>query len=374
MIVINKTTDNIYIRELNKTIPNDRKYYILHDAIAMKYEKFLYLIPNFFMKDIEQMKREFKNEKVVLRGQIELLKRENAQLRAVKKAPVEVIEKTPVKVIEKTPVQDLPNKKSDKRIDFLYSFHFSEYEIKDALHRLVSSIRSIKNQNVRICVSNTSKQCIWDKIKDVAPISYIHKYTGSEMYNKPLTINFGVKNFINTPYFFHSDIDLIYPPTFVATMSKCISYKNPVRVVFNNNNLGKDVCSDKFEDYEKAFRTSKDGLRSDSGIAPGNGLIHLESFKMIRGFDEGFIGYGPEDADFNFRIGYLNKYMEIDDPKVNTYHMFHPRSNYTEQYSKNCKRVIENKLFITNKLQKKKFNKRWHTKYLITNPKNWGTI
>ena len=84
------------------------------------------------------------------------------------------------------------------------------------------------------------------------------------------------------------------------------------------------VCDFKtYNDYKLFFNCHGDQTRTGKGIAPGNGLIHLKSFKKINGYDEYYKGYGLEDADFNLRISYINKLLTIDNEKINTCHLFH---------------------------------------------------
>ena len=43
------------------------------------------------------------------------------------------------------------------KLDLLYSFHYNKSAIPDALKRLFCSINSIKDQDVNICICNTSE-------------------------------------------------------------------------------------------------------------------------------------------------------------------------------------------------------------------------
>jgi hypothetical protein len=180
---------------------------------------------------------------------------------------------------------------------------------------------------------------------------------------------------IKTPYFFHSDIDLIYPPTFVKEITKHVTFKGkPVRIIFNNHNLAKCFYSESFDAYIYFYnenKENKDKSRKSSGIAPGNGLIHLESFKAIRGYNERYIGYGPEDADFNYRINFLCDEIVLDDKNVNTYHLYHVISIPKDLFRKNidiCEKYKKHTKDI------KKFDRKKHLQFLRINNEDWGLI
>lgn len=209
------------------------------------------------------------------------------------------------------------------KINILYPFHFDGVRRKSAIKRLRTSIASIISQSVTVCVSNTSKKCIWNDIKDLGPIRYIHKHSHLQ-YCKGLTINFGVKQLVGTAYFLLSDIDLVYHPQYVNTMFK---YLNPCpkRVVPHNYNLqNRSFYSSNYGDYNKLIQNQvKDPYRTFYGIAPGNGLVHTQTFYLIHGFNEKLIGYNIEDAEFNERCVYINNYIEDAHPHLRTVHLLH---------------------------------------------------
>lgn len=212
-----------------------------------------------------------------------------------------------------------------KILDVLYPFHFDK-DIDSAIQRLKVSISSLINQDVNINVYNTSTKCIKKYLKDYDNISYYHNPKELEVYCKCMTINLGVKKLITTDYFLMSDIDLVYPPTFIDTMKFFTLAKQPIRIVFYTYVLNKtDKKIETYEDCQEFYKTITTNDRSSKHYAPGNGLIHLESFYKVAGYDERFVGHGSEDGDFNYRISKINKYFEIDMDEVNTYHQYHDR-------------------------------------------------
>jgi hypothetical protein len=125
-IVINKSGKTLKIPELQRLIPWDGKKYLLPDNIANKYYGFL--------------------EVVDLDNNVELLQQ---QLK------IESEKNINFQILLDNYKQNIKNMK----IDFLYSFHFNENQ-EEHIKRLRFSIKSIINQNVNVCVCNTSKKCI----------------------------------------------------------------------------------------------------------------------------------------------------------------------------------------------------------------------
>ena len=315
-VVINNNSRPILIQETKQQIPCNGKIYVVPDDVADLYRDYLLVVPPPVVlyiekanKDLEYAYKKLENERTILEEEKKIYEPLFNKIN-LGKAKNEKEWRAKVK-----------RKKSYPKIDLLYSFHFDQD--KKAINRLRKSIESIRKQNVNICVCVTSKECIYDKIKDLANIRYYHKHLKLDVYCKPKTINLGVKKLIKTPYFIHSDIDLIYPPKFIFEIVKYTEYPCPVRVIFNNYNLGAEYEGKKFKDYKKFFGNHGDCDRTSIGIAPGNGLIHLKSFKKINGYDENYVGYGLEDADFNMRTAYICKHIVLNDDNVNTCHLYH---------------------------------------------------
>jgi len=244
-------------------------------------------------------------------------------------------------------VEYKPIEKDKDTYDLLYTFQYADKYIGNAIKRLKCSINSIKNQKVNIIVLNGSKHCIWDSIKDLCDMKYEHKYC--QQYGaKCILINYGVKNLVNTEYFYLSDIDLIYQKNFVEYMlelKKQVMSNDlrPVRIVFSNYNLQENVYA---SDFNKLFNLRKRGI----GLAHGNGMCHRPSFIKIRGMEENFIGYGTEDAEVNERIMRINNL--IYDDNMATLHLYHERTNLMQedknmQIYKKTMHDLKSKLVLT---------------------------
>lgn len=238
--------------------------------------------------------------------------------------------------------------------EFLYVFNFDKRSFADALSRFECSLRSIRDQNVQICVSNNSQTCIQSFLRCIAPnVRYVHK-TYKGLFSRAHAINFGVRTLVNSRYFVVSDVDLVYRPDHIKTLQRKLTLaieenSQPVRIVTYNYNLS-PVYSPAWmdrrflrrfayksspgnsHDYSELMRLPNNG----GGFAHGNGVIHLESFMRLRGYDENLIGYGPEDDLFNTRISKVNTLIYDPDPQLASIHLWHQRLRMI-QYRKNMK-------------------------------------
>lgn len=354
-VVFNHSNTPIHVTELRKIIPADHKPYVLPWNIIRKYSDRLFVVPDSFIREMEAEKRRLKIIEEKLYKQIQEYEIELKIINLEKKSLYD--EKEELRTERNKLMNDILNNKRKSEyepMDFLYSYAFNN-DVK-SIERLRYSIKSIIKQKVKVCVCNTSKECIYDQIKDLGMIKYVHKPLDGNDYSKAKNINIGVDELVESEYFFISDIDLIYPRNFIKEMVKFTTYEKPVRVVFHNYNLGQEFYSTKISEYKNEFKLNKDISRQSFGIAPGNGMIHLQSFKDINGFDEGFVGYGPEDAEFNFRIKYINEYIEVNNDKVNTYHLFHERPLFGTKHRENFLRYKKSLDRIREEIKKNGFS------------------
>lgn len=196
--------------------------------------------------------------------------------------------------------------------DFLWIFNFTEEQRELALRRFRCSIESILGQKVTPCISNNSAYCIKDFLTEVIGRPYKYRWKPyTENYSRAHAINWGVKQLVETPHFYISDVDLVYQPHHIDVIEKMDG-----RVVFLNENSNVEFYSSNWKDYE--------GLPSDPiNFAHGNGKICTDIFYKIRGYDEDLIGYGPEDDLFNKRYRELAPVEYSRDSRLSTKHIWH---------------------------------------------------
>jgi len=260
-------------------------------------------------------------------------------------------------------------------VDIVYTFQYNSANIDKALKRVKCSIESLKGQAVRIIFLNASEIDISDRIKEL-PVEYYHKPYGEVGMNKCKLINHAVKYLVKSSYVFLSDIDLIYPNNYIEEMTKATlffkkKFNIEVRIVPNVLSLLDEYyCSD--YGFIVSLR-----IPCTEGIAPGNGIIHTDTFKSIRGFDEDLQGYGPEDAMFNMRIGRVNKYIEVRN--IKTFHLKHEAGANREKQDKinriKCQKKLERiqDYSLTPQQGKKPITKE--TFHLLkANNENWGEL
>lgn len=208
-------------------------------------------------------------------------------------------------------------------IDLIYIFHFRKEDKDEALERFKISLSSVDCRSFNVCVINCSEYCIKSFFDDKVKYIHVLKDYGVNLYNRSFMINECVKQLVTTEYFNISDIDIIYPNTFTKTIKSILKENDkPCRIVYYNNNMGVGDFKT-YEECKSAYPNCKDHLRSLRGPAGGLGIVHTESFHKVGGFEERYIGYGPEDQDFNLRISRINKHIVLDDERINTYHLWH---------------------------------------------------
>lgn len=233
-------------------------------------------------------------------------------------------------------------------MDLVYIFHFRETDKDEALDRLRRSLNSVNFKKFTPCVINSSDFCISELLDGRVKYVHVPRDFGEGLYNRSFMINECVKRLVSSEYFTISDIDIIYPKTFANYIDKTIRKSGePCRIVYFNNNMGPGDY-ETYEECHNDFANNPDFCRSHRGPAGGLGVVHTESFMKIGGFDERYIGYGPEDQDFNMRISMINKFIEIDDENVNTYHIWHSNNTPKKKHRENLRIFRYIKEYISN--------------------------
>ena len=230
------------------------------------------------------------------------------------------------------------------KIDLLYILKYNDRKLIKACKRLKCSIQSLINQPVNIIIVNYSSSNIVQELINITEVEYYNHPTTVE-FSRAKSINYAVKHYIKTDYFAVSDIDLVYHPKHFQKLLYFIKTSNenkPVRIVNYNYNV--------YQRFRMPYTSNRFLLKiiykkSPGGYAHGNGIIHLDSFMKIHGYDEHLIGYGPEDDLFNCRIGKINNLIFIPDDEHTTYHLWHEINAYNEdQYKNNMELWLSSKV------------------------------
>lgn len=209
-------------------------------------------------------------------------------------------------------------------MNFLYVISTDRLDAK-CLDRFSACLGSLARQTIadslRVCIADYSTHSSLSKldIPESLRWDYFHRPLSSS-FNKPFCINHGYKRFRidQEPYFFFSDIDLVYPETFVD------------RLVTKYSRLDPKVCATALQFYQQPAREcytpvyadARDTIHDDIRYEGGCLMISTALFNELRGYDERYFGWGGEDDDFFMRAGYAGVF--IVDESLELVHMYHP--------------------------------------------------
>jgi len=238
------------------------------------------------------------------------------------------------------------------KIDVIYvMFYEHQPKFMEACNRLLYSLKSIQHQHCNITLLNASPHKLPEPISDLNLTiieKQFHRPKNGD-FNKSLLINYLVKNYVKTPYFICSDIDIVYTNNYIEKMFEYVLDKS---TIYRVSPLYKNIEGVNVYTYDVHIL---DNLKGGIAPAPGNGLIHLESFMTIKGYDENYSGHSPEDSDLNTRLEYFGNTL-ISTKKCCCYHL--PHFIYRGTNEK-----------LTNYMSKKKEN--WKD-FIINKAKTWG--
>lgn len=214
----------------------------------------------------------------------------------------------------------------DKRnMDAVYTIQYSKDNLESAMDRMFNSTRSLNGQDCFKIVINSSNQCILKQVKGLSDtILYIFRPCSTPGWKSKI-LNHVVKYWVITKYFVQSDIDIVYPPDFILTTNKYISMATgSIRILIRYFWL---VAPSKSADYLYLWE-NRGKLCSVNDYGAGIGVIHRESYVLIRGCNEGIVAWGGEDQDLNFRLFKINKEIQST---INVFHQFHPNRIRTQE-------------------------------------------
>ena len=219
----------------------------------------------------------------------------------------------------------------------VYVFQYSKDKIEKALYRLRCSINSISTQTNNIyIVTDSNGPELTDSvysIKDKYEISILYTSKFNVTFNKSRLLNFAIKNYLlKYDYCILADTDIIFSPDYIEKMEK-YTHGEPCRVTGFNQGAAHEFYISDFNEAVKLI--NEHGVTSyRCGESVGIGLLHIPSFLKIRGFNEDFQEYAPEDCELNRRLSYINKH--IYDPSIVNIHLYHEpnAANYTNENNK----------------------------------------
>jgi GT2 family glycosyltransferase len=203
-----------------------------------------------------------------------------------------------------------------------------------------------------------------DYEKKYSWLKVIRVQNNTEFFHKGRAYNIGIKN-VDTRYICATDVDQIFHPGFFGAVTKAlISHLKPFvmcRTHFWRTKLPKYLTP---ENVAKNYIRLLNEIPKGAKIG-GEGCcmaFPTEWIKRLNGWDEGYIGQGPEDSDVMLRAllsGYKRMWIT---GKTNMIHLPHGRDK--EYLRKNMK---------ANKARY--FNRKRVTKAVVVNKgKPWGQM
>lgn len=183
-----------------------------------------------------------------------------------------------------------------------------------------------------------------------------------EPFLRALLNNIGIRN-ANGVYIMTTDVDMVFAPPFVSTLVGLLAPDVIVesRTMYWWDSTAKALYeSDKNQYNMEELRVGKIKKRTTAG---GCQCMHKNSWSVIRGFDESYVGWGSEDYDLYTRAcrsGLKPKWMGEDPDSIMLFHQPHAKSN--EQIRKDLAYQEENKKRLMN------------IRSFTANPNGWGGI
>ena len=231
-------------------------------------------------------------------------------------------------------------------MQIIFILKYDSADISECCRRLNLSLRSLymgsnsSFDKFQILIFNFSETCIEKFIFLKSDnLFYFHLWS-SENFSRAKFINHIVRYYVTTPLFYISDIDLIFPEKFLDNLQleiQLINKLNISRVVFLNGNMESATFP-----FEPPYRRLKDFLyqrpqietaqfnllkrsRHKVNFAHGCGIFNRAVFLELRGFNEEFVGYGPEDGLFNARLKKIHLIEYNENKAFTTMHLWHKK-------------------------------------------------
>lgn len=168
-------------------------------------------------------------------------------------------------------------------LTIIYPFKNREKE------RVIKSLTSIYNQDNKefnvVFVDYGSDNPI-DFSSFFPSLKYVYLDVRNQPWNKSKAINYALKNELTTPYFFISDVDMIYKNNFVDTIYSLIPHHN---VFYFQVAYLKEELSDSTSVFD-----ANNVIKVSNYQATGMTVFQTDIVKELKGFDEFFHFWGSE--------------------------------------------------------------------------------
>ena len=191
--------------------------------------------------------------------------------------------------------------------------------------------------------------------------------TSQQLWCKSRAINIILKSCV-TPYFFVGDIDMIYHPNFIETLTK---YQDKSDATY----FQVGFLSEEESKKEKVFSEFKVNFKS-THEATGMTLYNTEVLKSINGYDEFYHGWGSEDTDVHVRLRNANKHVFYYEENTLILHQWHPKmyrsTSSLEPFHSKLETINQKYLGVTKKSANTKANQNLNWGYY--NPEDYKKL
>jgi hypothetical protein len=164
------------------------------------------------------------------------------------------------------------------------------------IERFGHAVRSASAMRAaRVVVADVSRHSALDELRAAAGVEFGYAHAARlGDYNRSHNINFGFKRLVRSEFFLISDADLVYKSCALESLLATADEKKCV-VIPRRKQIAR-VWTSSWEEAEAA----------EGRLTATNGSCFLAkaAFERVRGFDEGFVGWGSEDDDFYTRLGF----------------------------------------------------------------------
>ena len=208
----------------------------------------------------------------------------------------------------------------------MFILYFIQADMLDEhwLNRLEASLRSFGAlaEDTRFCLADYSSQpSVPEELITEFSIHYLH-HSAPLPFNRSWSINYAYKQFVreDDTHFLFTDIDLVFPPGFLADISKTLGQEKGV-VIPNLFYLTHEASNSVLTHTELSKEKSNAWRIFYSGAC----FCPVDLYEQIHGFDELYVGWGAEDNDFINRILSVNAEV-IKTPDLEVLHLDHPRT------------------------------------------------
>lgn len=157
----------------------------------------------------------------------------------------------------------------------------------------------------------------------------------TEKFHKARAINIGIKS-LKTRYVCITDVDQIFQPNFFAVVSNVLNRYNNCFVLCWTYRLNRIPRGLTEKDVGEKYNLFLAQAKKDTKRLFGDGCCHATTTKWIkatRGYEESFIGWGPEDSDMTYRAHWVwgKKLINIRN-RTSMIHLPHPKRINKEYY------------------------------------------